>query len=436
MIRRLWQRWAAMLVCALFAVAALAYAGLGSWHRRARSPDNHESDPWQQALRAIETGDLPLAQTCLNRCATNWPLNAEVHFLLGRTCRRMGATVGWQTHLHKAKLLGWPEEQIKFERQLQQAQSGDIWKVEDKLTEYLNAFHPEEGLIFEALAKGYLELYSLFDLERLTDLWLERYPNDWRPRLYRGRTFHIAHTPDRAISEYRRVLDIKPDQADAQLWLAGALTLDGQFEEALTRFQTYLQSHPNAPAAMLGIANCQFSLGQTDAARATLDRLLAESKDNVAGMLVRAKLELEDGTPEEALVWLKRAEAVAPRESDVLQNLARAYRRLGKHRDAETCERQLQDIQKLYERLAIIERQIAKDPENIPLRYEAGVIYLRLGRTEDAARWLRILLRLDPNHQPTHKLLAEHFQQVGDVRRAEYHRRKAQTTVGAVVHEK
>jgi len=66
------------------------------------------------------------------------------------------------------------------------------------------------------------------------------------------------------------------------------------------------------------------------------------------------------------------------------------------------------------------------DPDNVSLRHETGVIYLALGHEEEAARWFQSVLQLDPDHAPTHRVLADYFQKHGDAQRAEHHRQKAE----------
>lgn len=50
--------------------------------------------------------------------------------------------------------------------------------------------------------------------------------------------------------------------------------------------------------------------------------------------------------------------------------------------------------------------------------YEAGTTLLRLGRPEEAARWLASVLLLDPKHQPAKKALADCLRALGDPKRA------------------
>jgi tetratricopeptide (TPR) repeat protein len=388
-------------------------------------PEDGAGSHWEQAQEALEAQDFPRARIHLSHCLETWPVNAEAHFLMARSCRRADDGAGWQRHLKNAEILQWPKEALALERRLMQAQVGDVRGAEPALVGYLERQHPDELLIYEALAKGALEADRLHDVLHWTTAWLERHPDAWQPRLYRGRCFHLGRSLHRAIAEYRRVLEARPDQVQVRLWLAGSLMLDGQFADALAEFQHYLQSRGDDPAALLGAANCQLSLNQPEAARAALDQLLARQPQHAGGFLLRAKLELEKGSAEEALSWLKRAETLAPHETDITHTLSLTLRRLGRHDEAQKYEHKLHDLRRRYEALDLLQQRILKETENASLRSEAGLLCLSLGRDGEAMRWLRSALQLDPGHRATHQALADYYEKSGDRSRAEYHRQKA-----------
>ena len=67
-------------------------------------------------------------------------------------------------------------------------------------------------------------------------------------------------------------------------------------------------------------------------------------------------------------------------------------------------------------------REVNQKPNDPALRYEAGMIFLRNGFTQDGLHWLSTALDVDPNHRPTHQALADHFERTGEQARARHHR--------------
>jgi tetratricopeptide (TPR) repeat protein len=390
--------------------------------------DPSTTDQWEKAQDFLARGELEQARDCLNRCLETWPANAEVRFLLGRTYRRLENVAGWRTHLHAAQALRWGSEEIELERRLMRMQSGAVRGVEDALAADLKAGTAEEPLILEAMVKGYLSIFSLNDVTYWTGYWMERYPNDWQPWFYRARGREAGRHNKPAREDYYAALERKHDLKEAHLGLGRVLMIDGQFKEALAEFQTYLREKAEDATALLGAANCQYYLGDLNSARTTLDKLFAVRSEDAAGFLVKARVELAWDKPAEALIWLKKAEALAPYETDVLYVMALTLRKLEKQDEAEQYERKYKEIQQQYERLDALTKQIVKQPDNVSVRYEACMLLLQLGRDEQAEGWFRSLLRIDPKHQPTHAALADLFEKRGDPQRAEYHRQRAKST--------
>jgi Tfp pilus assembly protein PilF len=377
-------------------------------------------------LQGLSQDDFVLARAHLARCLEVWPINAEVHFLLARTCRRADDEAGWQVNLRRAEILGWDNSSLGLERDLMEAQSGNLHHVENRLLSRLDSSCADEELIREALAKGYLKTDDLNALFALTRTWISRSPDDWRARLFRARALQLARSVHQATAEYERVLQLKPDHVDAHFELAGALLVNSQFQEAAEHFRTYLQHHPNDVAALVRLGSCELSLGQLEAARATLDRSFALRKDDAAAHYVRAQLELTQGRPQEALHWLKQAEQLAPHETDITYALMLVHQQLGKQAEAKEYERTLQDLRRQYDQLDKLRKEIRARPDNVVLRDEAGALSLRLGHQEEAGHWLRTALRMDPDHRPTHRLLAEYFEKLGKADLAAYHRRRSE----------
>jgi thioredoxin-like negative regulator of GroEL len=267
------------LLLGLALASALVWYTLDPWDWRSGPPLDAARFHLQKAQEALEDRDLEPARTHLQHCLEAAPLSAEAHFLLAQTYRRLDDPAGWSMHLRKAGILGWPLNQIQMELRLKEAQTGNTWNIEEELIDELNSKTPQQALILEALVKGYLENDRAKDAYRLSDEWVRDHPGDWQARLYRARASQLGVYFPQAITDYQYVLQVKPDQPQAQLWLAQTFVSDRQYPQALEHFQTHLHNHPDAADAMLGLANCQFSMGQVEAAQATLDQLLAKNKD-------------------------------------------------------------------------------------------------------------------------------------------------------------
>jgi tetratricopeptide (TPR) repeat protein len=396
-----WRRWRFATV----GVAVLVAAGGVAWWAQDRPAADATLAKLQAARADLAASRLPEAQERLRAVLAQWPLDAETHLLLARACRRADDLDGWREHLHAAEVLQWPAADIDRERVLAAAQTGDLRRAERELDPW-GGTGDDWPLAAEALLKGYLVTYRLDDLLAGAQTWIDRRPDDWVPYYHRGEAYLYARLLARAADDFRRVLERNPGHPLARLRLAGALMVDGQFEDARKEFEAYLTGHPGHPEALAGLANCQFSLSQPAAARATLDRLFAVSPDDPAGCYLRAQLDLQTD-PRSALEWLARAERRAPRETDVTNALIRVLTQLGRLDDAACYQHRLEDLRAEFLALDEARRAVRHDPDNPALRFDAGERCMRLGRVQEAMNWFNSALAINPGHAAARSALAD-----------------------------
>ncbi len=76
-------------------------------------------------------------------------------------------------------------------------------------------------------------------------------------------------------------------------------------------------------------------------------------------------------------------------------------------------------------RLNRLVRESLEKPDDAELRFEIGAILFKYGSPEDAARWMRAALELDPDHTGAHLALAAYFDSRHDWANARLHRQSA-----------
>jgi tetratricopeptide (TPR) repeat protein len=413
------------------ALVVLVLAGVGVlvWYYFGASlgKPSQESiaDLLQQARQEIAGGEFQPAIVHLQQCLESCPFHAETQFLLARTCRRAKDLTGWQVHLTRAELLQWPRAQIDLERQLERAQSGELAKVGANLEAALEIPSPDDAVIFEALARGYLENDWVERSLGLANLWLERHPDDWEAYYFRGLALQHKPKPKEAIADLKRALELSGGQPRVQLALADLYAGNDKYQEALPLYESYLQTEPGDTEALYRLANCQFTMSETEAARSTLKKLLANDPKHAMGLYLQGKVERADGSLEKALEWFQRAERLAPHEPFILQNLSVVLQQLNRNEEAERYQKHANEVSQWEGELYRAMMECRNEPDNATPRYQAGVLSLKLGREPEAAMWFQRALWIDPKHQPTHEAMADYFDKHHDPQRAAYHRKKA-----------
>jgi Flp pilus assembly protein TadD len=385
----------------------------------------------RQGEQALVSRDYPEALARLTHCLEGCPFNGEANFLLARTYRIGGQKTDAQRHLIQAAILHWPKVQIELESQLQRAQVGDIWQVEDSLLKQVNQHPPEEVFILEALVSGLLANDRLVDVLVITTAWVNLFPEDWLPRIYRGNArLRLNANVDEAIQDFQRVLELKPDNPESHLSLAIILTKEGDLENALPHFQTSVSRQPKDKRGLFGLANCQYTLGKSSEARATLTRLFATGQEDAAAYLLQAKIELAEGCPEKALPWLQKADALAPKEGEVINSLMLVCGQLGQTEQADKYRRLLDEVNARDAELHKLATAYMDRPWDADLRFQLGEACLKYGRNDEASHWFQGILWKDPDHLPTLNVLSAYYQSIGNQKMADHYRRRAEKVSG------
>jgi tetratricopeptide (TPR) repeat protein len=423
-------RWFCPARRALIVLGCIALFGIAGWWAGWRLWADYQ---WRQAEKAIEKYDFRAARQHLESYLWVRPKDGAGHFLMARTCRRMQDYLRQEEHLQSCRRLRYDPEALELEELLFQAQSGNLRAAESRMLALLEELHPQEVLILEALVKGLLQTHRLREAHRWASVWFDRHPEDWQALLWRALSSEMARQNASAIIDLRKALEINPTSDEIHLRLADVLFAEGQFSEAAEHYDIFDQLVPETEQAgegLVRLGQCLRSQGEPVAARAALDRLFARRQDLPGAFLLRAQLDMDEEKFESALVWLRKAEPLAPEDLEIAHTLALVLRRLQHDEEAAKYESKVREVRARFDRLYQVEREILGRPNDLALRVEAGKLLLALRREKEALRWLLSARQQDPNYRPMHAGFAEYYERAGKPAEAAYHRRLAGTREG------
>lgn len=357
-----------------------------------------------------------------------WRWSAALQFHAARSARRAGLYAEAEHHLAECqRLQGGTEDAshpLALERLLLQAQSGDLDAVEATLWQYIETDKPETPLVLEALARGYARVLRLGTALRCLRQILEREPDNVEALVLAGKiTEQGGGEVEDAIKHYRRALELDPERADARLSLALILLRDRP-DEARSHFEYLIARQPDNVDVVLGLAQAQRMLSETEKARSLVEAVLAKEPENAKALTERGRIALQCSELAEAETYFRQAIAADPANREAHYRL---YQCLGQQ---PSKEKEAAEQIAVYERVAadlerlgtIASKEMARNPKDPKLYYEVGMFYMRYGKPDIGVRWLYSALKLDPTHQPSHQALYEYFQRSGDVEKAERHR--------------
>ena len=203
---------------------------------------------------------------------------------------------------------------------------------------------------------------------------------------------------DAAIADYRKALELEPNDADTHYNLALALRYKGESKQAAEEFEEAIRLKPNWAEAHFGLGATQYDLGDHAAALKELQAAVRLDPTNVsAARDLIARIDLQQNNPSSAERELKKALAI--------KSTAELHFELG------LVEGQLG---KLDLAAAQFRQTIALEPKFARAHAVLGVSLRRQGKHAEALSEFRKAVALDPNDSETQYDLGMELKTSGD----------------------
>lgn len=183
-----------------------------------------------------------------------------------------------------------------------------------------------------------------------------------------------------AADEYRALLKLKPDYAEAQANLGVVLARLGKYDEAVAAYEMALRLNPQLAPIRLNLGIAHYRAGQFARAAETFDGFLQQQPQHLQARQLYGLSLAALGREEEAIKQLEPTLDAAPPDESVLYSLGMAYLRLGKPGFR-----------------AILERLAAFPAGRPTLHLLQGLAFLRDQEFDQAAEELQSAAALYPN---------------------------------------
>ena len=235
-----------------------------------------------------------------------------------------------------------------------------------------------------------------------------------------------------AADEYRALLKLKPDYAEAHANLGIVLARLGKYDEAVAAYESALKLAPNQTMILLNLGIAHYRAGKFDQAVAAFQRLLEQRPDVTQARQLYGLSLSALGRDEEAVKQLEQTLDAAPPDAAALYSLGLAYLRLGKPGFRATLERLaafpaglpalhllqgqafLRDLE--FEK-ALEELQSAAqlNPDLPRLHFSIGLAHHQLGHNKEAVAAFEEEAKRSPQDFATIYYLADALEKDGNV---------------------
>jgi len=151
-----------------------------------------------------------------------------------------------------------------------------------------------------------------------------------------GEVDESMHNYDLALVEYKKAIDLAPQQPGTHMHMANAFWLTEKWQSAETEFKAELVKDPNNCTARWKLANSMLEANESnDEALANLNQAIDRCPSLMQARVDRARALIRLGKQEEAFSDLQVAEKDSPTEPSIHFLLASVYRSQGKSAEAQ-----------------------------------------------------------------------------------------------------
>jgi Flp pilus assembly protein TadD len=282
---------------------------------------------------------------------------------------------------------------------------------------------PPRAEVARELARIYLSTYRLAQAVEFIESWRALAPDDPQPYLWANEISSRSDVdPSVLIRNYRAALDRDPKLAKARLGLAQELSKARRFDEADQAYRAYLELNPQDAAAYVGMGRNAFQQSHIEEAARQFEKALEVSPRDAVALKELSQIDLRLGRVKEARDRLELLSQIEPFEPNAHYSLARVLHILGDEKRArEENDRAIQ-LRKEESDIVKWRETLLKKPADLGARFEVAKWLLLHGHDDEGLRWTVEILRADPRHAPTHRLLADYHQKQGNTGLANYHR--------------
>ena len=375
------------------------------------------------ARNAITNRRFDEARTAVSQWLKADPNSPEAYYLLARVELAAGHAQETVNALAKSLDLGYPPEKLAPYRAVIQVKNGQYDEAEPVLRKALADSDEPMPEVAQALANIYLATFRMRDAAKPIARWMRDAPDDPMPYLSQNE-IETRSDADHAviIQNYQEALRRDPKLAKARLGLAERFRLANRLDEAADEFATYIQTKPDDPEGPLGAGRVALAQGKRDDSARHFDRVLELNPREPTALKERGAIELIRGNLEKARGFLERAVKADPFDPDAHFTLSQVLQRMG---DPEGAKREVAlslQLRKEHARLADLRSALVRKPKDLALRVEVAQWLLEHGHDEEGLTWTEQILHDVPGHEPTVRMLIDHFTRVKNAGKANYYR--------------
>lgn len=212
-----------------------------------------------------------------------------------------------------------------------------------------------------------------------------------------GAIYGRLGNPKQAIKNYKKALEINPNDAGAYSNLGAVYAELGMFDQAIKELKEALEINPNHAGAHSNLGSCYVALRMYDQAIEELKKSIDINPSNAEAYSNLGAAYVQSGMYDQAIKELKKAIDVNPSDAEGYSNLGAAYVQSGMYDQA------IKEVKKALE----------INPKNPTAYCIIGAAYVELHMDEKAIKELEKALEINPTFTEARNNIALAYHHLG-----------------------
>jgi tetratricopeptide (TPR) repeat protein len=325
--------------------------------------------------------------------------------------------------IDRAGSLGFDREELRPMTAIYQARAGKVGEAEPLLRA---AFERKQEPMIETakeLARIYLTTYRLPQATEAIERWRTLDPENPQPYMWSNEVgLRSDVAPSILIRNYVAALERDPALDKARFALAELLSRERRFDEAEQEYREYLRRNPKDARTLVGLGRNAFQNGDLDGATKYFEEALQVDPRQPEALKELGQADLRRGQFARACRRFEVLTQIEPYDHEVRYSFAQSLKLAGDAARAQVENERAARLREEHDRIVQLRSNILQDPNDLKSRFEVARWMLEHGHVDEGLKWTTEILRADPHHAQTHRVLADYYQKRGDAGLANYHR--------------
>ncbi len=384
--------------------------------------------------RDIERRQHERGLSWLNVARLLRPADMVVNYQMSRVLRRLNRPQQASSHLEVAVKNDLPADLHEREQVLQGLKVGTYPQSIQAWRDLLQSAGSDLPEVCEAFVLFRLSRFETVQAIELLEAWEQQYPTDARCLQLKGGIYELLEKWRPAIESYEQAASFTDKNQAILVDLAGVRIHQLQYDQAIVDLRVALKDgEPILDLSKAGgggrslearvlLATCLLKTGELSEAERVLEKRCKSLEPSADLWAILGELSFQKGDLETAKKFCESSIAVDPARMQSHYLLAQTLDALGDKQGAKSEFDFVRTATTATTKIAKLTAELVSSPKDVELRYEIGSLAWQYQSRANGLRWLTELLQVDPLHQPTHRLLAEHYDETGNIALANFHR--------------